>query len=144
MWSLCNPRYCLCVLQTQTAAGCDIDATRGLRDESSQDCGTGEDVGGAAGGKDAMATGGDNIFQSLSEIGCLIEGAVEGRLQWSCHLDQGASTFDVDCAIGVEDADDDSCGSEAADVLEVFADCVEVCCRVVEALVVRAQNDMHW
>jgi hypothetical protein len=91
-----------------------------------------------------MATCGDDIFQGLIEIRSCVEGAVEGRLQRSGQFDESAGAFDVDGAIGVEDAEGDSADSKSLGVLKLVADRVEVGCGVVEAVGVGAQDDMDW
>ena len=89
-----------------------------------------------------MATCGDDIFQGLIEIRSCVEGAVEGCLQRAGQVDESAGAFDVDGAIGVKDAEDDSADSKSPGVMKFFTDRVEVGCGVVEAVGVRAQDDM--
>jgi hypothetical protein len=90
-----------------------------------------------------MATRGNDIFQGLIEIRSCVEGAVEGCLQGASQVDEDAGAFDVDGAIGVEDAESDSADSKSLGVLKFFADRVEVGCGVVEAAGVGAQDDMN-
>jgi hypothetical protein len=78
----------------------------------------------------------------LSEIRSCVEGAVEGCLQRAGQTDESAGAFDVDGAIGVEYAEDDSADSKSPGVLKFFADRVEIGGGVVEAVCVGAQNDM--
>jgi hypothetical protein len=89
-----------------------------------------------------MATCGDDIFQGLSEIRSCVEGAVEGCLQRSGQVDESAGAFDVDGAIGVKDAEDDSADSKSVGVMKLFTNRVEVGGGVVEAVCVGAQHDM--
>lgn len=89
-----------------------------------------------------MAACGDDIFQSLIQVRRGVEGAVKRRLQRSGQFDEGAGALDVDGAIGVEDTEDDSAGSELESMLKVLADGVEGGCGVVEAVGVGAQDDM--
>ena len=89
-----------------------------------------------------MATCGDDIFQGLIEIRSCVEGAVEGCLQRAGQVDESAGAFDVDGAIGVEDAEGDSADSKSPGVMKFFTDRVEVGGGVVEAVCVGAQDDM--
>ena len=67
---------------------------------------------------------------------------MEGCLQRSGQLDKSARAFDVDGAIGVKDAEDDSADSKPPGVMKLFTDQVKVGGGVVEAVCVRAQHDM--
>jgi hypothetical protein len=69
---------------------------------------------------------------------------VEGCLQRSGQVDESAGAFDVDAAIGVKDAEDDSGDSKSPGQMKLFTDRVEVGDGVVEAVGVRAQDDMDW
>src|SRR4030088_1987119 len=89
-----------------------------------------------------MATCGDDIFQGLIEIRSCVEGAVEGCLQRAGQVDESAGAFDVDGAIGVKDAEDDSADSKSLGGMKFFTDRVEVGGGVVEAVCVGAQHDM--
>jgi hypothetical protein len=89
-----------------------------------------------------VTAGGDNIFEGLIEIRRRVEGTVEGNLPRRSHFYERASALDIDGAIRVEYADDDSTGSKTPSVLKIFADRVEGGCRVVEAVGVRAQDDV--
>ena len=71
-----------------------------------------------------------------------VEGAVKGCLQRSGQVDESAGAFDVDGAIGVKDAEDDSADSKGPDVMKFFADRVEIGSGVVKAVRVGAQHDM--
>jgi hypothetical protein len=78
----------------------------------------------------------------LSEIRSRVEGAVESCLQRSGQVDECAGAFDVDGAICVKDAEDDSADSKSPGVMKFFADRLEFGGRVVEAVCVGAQHDM--
>ena len=69
----------------------------------------------------------------MSEIRSCVEGAVEGCLQRSGQLDESARAFDVDVAIGVKDAENDSADSESLGMLKFLAERVEVGGGVLEA-----------
>ena len=69
---------------------------------------------------------------------------MEGCLQRSGQVDESAGAFDVDVAICVEDAEDDSADSKPPGVMKFFTDQVKVGGGVVEAVCVRAQHDMDW
>jgi hypothetical protein len=89
-----------------------------------------------------VTAGGDHILQGLIEIGRRVEGTVEGSLPRRSHFYERASALDIDGAVRVEYADDDSAGSKTPSVLKIFADRVEGGCSVLEAVGVRAQDDM--
>jgi hypothetical protein len=67
---------------------------------------------------------------------------VKGCLQRAGQIDESAGAFDVDGAIGVKDAEDDSADSKALGVMKFFTDRVEVGGGVVEAVCVGAQHDV--
>ena len=69
------------IVKTKAAANRNGNAARSAFREASQRGRTGNHVGGASGGKNAMATSGNHIFQCLFEIGCCIKGAVKGDLR---------------------------------------------------------------
>ena len=55
------------ILEPQTAADCDCDAMVRLNNQFSHTCSALYDVAVAAGGEYAVATGGDNILESLRQ-----------------------------------------------------------------------------
>jgi hypothetical protein len=61
----------------------------------------------------------------LIEIRSCVEGAVEGCLQRAGQVDESAGAIDVDGAIGVKDAEDDSADSKLRGVMKFFTDRVE-------------------
>lgn len=82
---------------------------------------TGDHVGSASGGENAMATSGNHIFQSLAEIGRCIEGAVKGDLEGMGQSHQGASAFNIDGAIAEEHAENSAGSANTANVFNLLA-----------------------
>ena len=61
----CPQRYFDCVFLPKATAGCDRDAIAGTADKAGECISTGEHVGLATGGQDAITARRDDIFQRL-------------------------------------------------------------------------------
>src|SRR5580658_2783364 len=109
------------VVETKAAAYRNDDTVRGAFHESSEHCRTGGHIGSASRGENAMAASGDYVLKSLFQIGCGINGAVEGDFEGMGELDERASTFNIHGAVGEKCAENDAGGPNTAHVLNLAA-----------------------
>ena len=109
------------IVKTKAAANRNGNAARSAFHEASQHGRTGNHVGSASGGKNAMATSGNHIFQCLFEIGCCIKGAVKSDFEGASLLDECARALDIDGAAGEKCAEHDTGSAGTANGVNLIA-----------------------
>ena len=116
--NLRNPE---CIVETKSAANSNRNAVSGQRDELSELGGTGDDVYGTTRGEDSMTTCGNHILEGALWIRNSIEGAVEGDLERVSQLNKLSRTLYIDRAVSEEYANNNTCGTNAPRVFNLFA-----------------------
>ncbi len=109
------------IVKTKAAANGNDNAAGSTFQEASEHGGTGNHVGGASGGENALATRGNHIFQSLFEIGSFIKGAVKGDFEGISQLHECASTLNIDGAAREKYAENDTGSAGTANGLNLIA-----------------------
>lgn len=132
-----------CVFDAETSAGGYLYSSGGDLYQSCQPVGSCEDIALAARGKDAPAACGDDVFERLLERCRVVEGTMKRDLKRCSQVDQGARAFDVYCAVGVQDAEDEAAGSEGTGVQEIFAHQRELIVGVEKVAAPGPQQDVH-
>ena len=109
------------VVETKTAAYRNGNTVSSAFHEASEHRRTGDYVGSASRGENAMATSGNHILQSLLQIGCGIKGAMKGDFEGLGQFDECASTLNIDGVVGEKYTENDTGSANTASVLNLLA-----------------------
>lgn len=126
----------------EATAGGDGDAIAGALDEAGDGGCAADDVRSSAGGEDAIAAAGDDVFEGLIEVRCFVEGAVEGDFERSGLRNDGACLLLVDCAVRMQSPEDDAGCAELLRGAQGFEDLIELARRIDEVAGAGAEHDV--
>ncbi len=100
-------------------------------------------IGTAAGGEDAVATRGDDLFQRKEGVTLdLVESTMEGDLHGGRKLDHLTGADGIDKAVRSEETDHDGMGSEGATELYIAAKLLELGGGVAEVALARTHQNV--
>jgi hypothetical protein len=131
------------VVKTEAAAYRNGDSVSGAFHEASEHLRACGHVGSASRGQNAMAASGNHVLKSPFQISSGIKGAVKRDFKGMGELDELASTFNIDGAVGEKCAENDARGANTAHVLNLIAHGRECGGIVMKALGMRAHHDVN-
>jgi len=121
MLRACKPGNFPRIVETKAAACRNSDAVRSTGNETGEHRRTGDYVGSASRGENAMAASGNHILQSLSQIGCRIKRTVKGDFKRMGELDECASAFNIHGSAVKKHAENDTGRAHTANELDLLA-----------------------
>src|ERR1700733_1743181 len=132
-----------CVLDAEATTGGDLDSSGSKFDQPCQPVGPSQDIPFATRGQHTPAACGDDIFENLIERDSVIEGTMKRDFERCSQIHKLARAFNVDRAVGAQDAKDEALGSKGARMKEIFAHQGELVVRVEKVAASRPQQDVH-
>lgn len=131
------------ILQTQPSTNCDLDSPCCLFNELRQRFTSTNDIALTARCQHPLASNSDNLFQGVFKRSRVIERTIEGHLKRPSHLNQPASTLNIDSTVFAQHAKHHSARTKFPQMLQVVPHDIELRIGINKVSPARTQQYMH-